>query len=81
MRATLEDEAILRAGGYKVEPLDCGLGPVSDAFVLIHPEGHEVSIDGYGISDTRWQAVAEGLYRIKRDEADRQYADGEVWAL
>ena len=81
MRATLEDEATLRAGGYKVEPLDCGLGPCDGAFVLIDPAGEEASINGYGISDTRWEAVAEGLKRIKQDEADRIYANGDVWAL
>lgn len=81
MRATLEDEATLRAGGYKVQPYDGGFGPCHDAFVLIDPAGDEASINGYGISETRWEAVAEGLARVKRDEADRVYADGDVWAL
>ena len=70
MRATLQEEAAVRAHGYKVAPLDCGTGAVPNAWTLTDPDGAFLMIGEHGgVSPTRWEAVAEGLARIEETEA------------
>lgn len=63
MKASIEDEALLKQHGYTVERWGDDGG-----FVLFDTDGAGLQIEGYGgIAPTRWEAVAEGLRRIRTD--------------
>ena len=59
MRASITDEATVKAAGYTVAAYG------DHGYTLIDPEGDYRMIAGYGhVAPTRWEAVAEGLRRI-----------------
>ena len=62
MRVRMQDLATLKRHGYSVEPWGRG-------WILRDPDGDSIQIEGHGgVSPTQWEAVAEGLRRIEREE-------------
>lgn len=62
IRASLQDLAALKAGGYTVERWN------ETGWVLRDSDGASLMIGDYGsIAPSQWEAVAEGLARIAQD--------------
>lgn len=71
MRTSLTEMARLHEHGYHVARYPDAFGkPTGPEWVLTDPDGAYLMVGSYGhASPTQWEAVAEGLHRIRIDQA------------